>query len=131
MSAKSTSDDARWRGDGVEITRPGFQRVESTPAPKSEIFRCGDLMVDLVSRTVKVKGEPATLTPIEYSLLHLFVQNAGKVLTHRQIFREIRGTAEKDNIEYIRVYLTSLRSKLARELIVTEPGIGYRLELTE
>ncbi len=88
-------------------------------------------MVDLVSRTVKVKGEPATLTPIEYSLLHLFVQNAGKVLTHRQIFREIRGTAEKDNIEYIRVYLTSLRSKLARELIVTEPGIGYRLELTE
>jgi two-component system KDP operon response regulator KdpE len=100
-------------------------------APRTEVFRSGDLTVDLANRTVKVRGKRAKLTPTEYSLLRLFVQNAGKVLTHRQIFREIWGSAETDNIGYIRVYLASLRSKLARELIVTEPGIGYRLALQE
>ena len=106
------------------------QRYSKLPPPVP-VFRSGDLMVDLASRTVRVKGKRAKLTPTEYSLLRLFVQNAGKVLTHRQIFREIWGTAEPDNIGYIRVYLTSLRNKLARELIVTEPGIGYRLALQE
>ena len=106
------------------------QRYAKPPA-RTEIFRAGDLTVDLTSRTVRVKGKRAKLTPTEYSLLRLFVQNAGKVLTHRQIFREIWGSAENANIGYIRVYLTSLRTKLARELIVTEPGIGYRLALQE
>jgi len=104
------------------------QRYSIMP-PRTEVFRSGDLTVDLVNRAVEVKGKRAKLTPTEYSLLCLFVQNAGKVLTHRQIFREIWGSAETDKISYIRVYLTSLRSKLARELIVTEPGIGYRLAL--
>jgi len=94
-----------------------------------KVFCSGDLTVDLVNRTVRVKGQPAKLTPTEYSLLHLFVQHAGKVLTHRQIFRAIWGPAETENLDYIRVYLNSLRNKLARELIVTEPGIGYRLAL--
>jgi two-component system KDP operon response regulator KdpE len=106
------------------------QRYAKTPAQQTKVFRSGDLVVDLASRTVRVKGKRAKLTPTEYSLLRLFVQNAGKVLTHRQIFREVWGPAENDKIGYIRVYLTSLRNKLARELIVTEPGIGYRLVLS-
>jgi two-component system, OmpR family, KDP operon response regulator KdpE len=103
----------------------------SQPLPAAEVFRAGDLTVDLTTRTVKVKGKRAKLTPKEYSLLRLFVQNAGKVLTHRQIFREVWGTDEPDKVGYIRVYLTTLRSKLASQLIVTEPGIGYRLALQE
>lgn len=96
---------------------------------RTEVFRLGDLSVDLANRMVTVKGKRAKLTPTEYSLLRLFVQNAGKVLTHRQIFHAVWGPAETDKVEYIRVYLTSLRNKLARELIVTEPGIGYRLAI--
>jgi two-component system KDP operon response regulator KdpE len=98
---------------------------------QARVFCSGDLSVDLTNRTVKVKGKQTKLTPTEYSLLRLFIQHAGKVLTHRQIFREVWGPAETDKVEYIRVYLASLRNKLARELIVTEPGIGYRLALQE
>ena len=100
------------------------------PKPaRTKVFCAGDLSVDLANRLVTVKGKRAKLTPTEYSLLRLFVQNAGKVLTHRQIFRAVWGPADTDKVQYIRVYLTSLRNKLARELIVTEPGIGYRLAL--
>lgn len=102
------------------------QRYTSQTEPP-KVFSSGDLTVDLASRSVSVKGKPARLTPIEYSLLRLFIQNAGKVLTHRQIFMAVWGTGEMDKVHYIRVYLHSLRHKLARELIVTEPGIGYRL----
>jgi len=100
------------------------------PPSKADVFCSGDLSVDLATRTVKVKGQRTKLTPTEYSLLRLFVQNAGKVLTHRQIFRAVWGPAKSDKVEYIRVYLASLRIKLARELIITEPGIGYRLAIS-
>lgn len=100
-------------------------------APQVEVFQSGDLFVDLTTRTVKVKGKRARLTATEYSLLRLFVKNAGKVLTHRQIFREIWGSDDADNLSYIRVYLTNLRKKLAPRLIITEPKVGYRLALSE
>jgi len=101
------------------------------PSPQTKIFRSGDLTVDLANRTVKVKGKRTKLTPTEYSLLRLFVQNAGKVLTYRQIFREIWGPNDADNLSYIRVYLANLRKKLESTLIVTEPKVGYRLALNE
>ena len=96
------------------------------------VFRSGALEVDLAARVVTVKGREVKLTATEYSLLRLFVQQAGKVLTHRQILREVWGPNYIEQTHYLRVYLAHLREKLeanpARpELFITEPGIGYRL----
>jgi two-component system KDP operon response regulator KdpE len=72
------------------------------------------------------------LTATEYSLLRLFVQHAGKVLTHRQILREVWGPNHVEQTHYLRVYMAHLREKLEKnpaqpELLVTESGVGYRL----
>ncbi len=102
------------------------------PASDSEVFKSGRLSVDLARRAVMVDGEPIKLTKTEYALLRLFVQNAGKVLTHSQILREVWGAAYTNETHYLRVYMAHLREKLERdptnpELLLTEPGVGYRL----
>ena len=107
------------------------QRSNPSPA-QTEVFRSGHLKVDLATRTVKVKAKPVKLTATEYALLRLFVQHAGKVLTHGQILREIWGTDDPEKTGYLRVYMAYLREKLEAkpaepELLVTEPGVGYRL----
>ena len=72
----------------------------------------------------------------EYALLRLFVQNAGKVLTHTQLLREVWGPSYMEETHYLRVYLAHLRRKLEADpanpkLLVTEPGVGYRLVVDE
>ena len=111
------------------------QRYAQPPA-KTEIFRSGGLSVDLTTRTVKAKGRKIKLTATEYSLLNMFVRHAGKVLTHGQILREIWGPEEVDKTGYLRVYMAYLREKLEAnpaepELLITEPGVGYRLVVQE
>jgi two-component system KDP operon response regulator KdpE len=101
----------------------------------SPLFHAGDLEVDLTARVVKLKGREVKLTATEYSLLRLFVQHAGKVLTHGQILKEVWGPGYVEQTHYLRVYIAHLREKLESEppnprLIITEPGVGYRL-LTE
>src|SRR6266496_4655076 len=96
------------------------------------VFRSGKLEVDLTARLVKSDGREVKLTAMEYSLLKLLVQHADKVLTHRQILREIRGPNYEEQTHYLRVYIAHLREKVELEpekprLICTEPGIGYRL----
>ena len=104
--------------------------------PEEEIsrFKSGDLIVDLSARVVTRAGHEVKLTATEYALLRLFVRHAGRVLTHRQILREIWGPKSEEHRQYLRVYVTHLRQKIERdpaapELVKTEPGIGYRLEL--
>jgi two-component system KDP operon response regulator KdpE len=104
--------------------------------PEEEIsrFKSGDLIVDVTARVVTRAGHEVKLTATEYALLRLFVRHAGRVLTHRQILREIWGPKSEEHRQYLRVYVTHLRQKIERdpaapELIKTEPGIGYRLEL--
>ena len=104
--------------------------------PEEEIsrFKSGDLIVDLTARVVTRAGHEVKLTATEYALLRLFVRHAGRVLTHRQILREIWGPKSEEHRQYLRVYVTHLRQKIERdpaapELVKTEPGIGYRLEL--
>jgi two-component system KDP operon response regulator KdpE len=96
------------------------------------VFNSGPLCVDFAARQVKISGEEIRLTPTEYSLLRVLVQNAGKVVTHRQLLRTVWGEKAESQAQYLRVYVTHLRKKLepnenAPRLIRTEVGIGYRL----
>ena len=96
------------------------------------IFKSGSLCVDFSARQVKLDGKEIKLTPTEYSLLRVLVQNAGKVVTHRQLLRTVWGEKAESQAQYLRVYVTHLRKKLeadanAPSLIKTEVGIGYRL----
>jgi two-component system KDP operon response regulator KdpE len=102
------------------------------PQDAPEKFVSGRLTVDLQDRRVTVAGEPVKLTPTEYGLLRLFVQHAGRILTHRHILREVWGPNANEETNYLRVYVTALRKKLEAnpqmpELLITEPGVGYRL----
>ncbi len=96
------------------------------------IFTSGDLVVDLTLRRVTVRGEDVQLTPTEYDLLRLFVNHAGKVLTHSQILKQIWGLAYQEQPHVLRVNISNLRRKIEADPsrprhIVTEPGVGYRL----
>jgi two-component system KDP operon response regulator KdpE len=94
------------------------------------IFRLGDLSVDLVRRIVKLRDQKVRLSPKEYELLRLLVHNAGKVLTHKFLLRELWSTPI--DAQYLRVYVRQLRQKIEPDptrpqYILTETGIGYRL----
>lgn len=94
------------------------------------VFHTGELTVDLVRRTVKVKGEEVKLTPKEYDILRLLVQHAGRVLTHRFLLDNVWG--EITDVQYLRVYVRQLRQKIELspdqpQYILTETGVGYRL----
>ena len=123
-------------GTGELLARLRVLQRAAHPRPALEVFRSGPLSVDLTTRTVKVKGRPVRLTATEYSLLLLFVQHAGKVLTHGQLLREIWGVQEAEKTGPLRVYVGYLREKLESnptkpELLITEPGVGYRLVLQD
>ena len=102
------------------------------PEADNAVFHSGHLQVDLAARLVTVKGQEVKLTPTEYSFLRLLVRHAGKVVTHKQILKEVWGPAYGGQTHYLRVYVAHLREKIeadpARpELVLTEPGVGYRL----
>ncbi len=102
------------------------------PQGADAIFRTGELEVDLSARVVRKHGQEIKLTPIEYSLLRLFVTHVGKVLTHRQLLTEVWGPKAVEQTHYLRVHIAHLREKLEAnpaqpEHFITEPGVGYRL----
>jgi two-component system KDP operon response regulator KdpE len=96
------------------------------------IYTAGSLRVDLARRQVFVNGNEVHLTPIEYNLLAILVRNAGKVVTQRQLLREVWGPAYVTETHYLRIYMGQLRHKLEADparpqYLRTEPGVGYRL----
>ena len=96
------------------------------------VIVAGPLVVDLAARLVRVREREVRLTPTEFALLALLARHAGRVVTQRQILREVWGPQAEERGQYTRVYMTHLRKKLAgaglaEERIRTEPGIGYRL----
>lgn len=102
------------------------------PPGVGALIRLGELEVDLAARSVKRHGSDVSLTPIEYALLRLLVTHAGRVLTHRQLLTQVWGPNAAEQTHYLRVYMAHLRRKLEADpsrprLIVTEPGVGYRL----
>ena len=123
-------------GTGELLARIQVALRSSKPAVKPEVFHSGRLKVDLASRSVMLDEQMIRLTVTEYSLLAFFVRHAGKVLTHHQIQQEVWGEDKPNGPALLRVYVRYLREKLesnpARpELLVTEPGVGYRLMARE
>ena len=93
----------------------------------------GPLRIDFASREITVEGEPVHLSPNEFALLSVLVKHAGKVLTHRQLLHEVWGGVASAQPTYLRVYMANLRKKLEPDparprLLLTEPGVGYRLK---
>lgn len=96
------------------------------------VFTVEGLKVDLEARRVFVHDEEVHLTPIEFKLLTVLVKNAGKVLTHMHLLREVWGPASGDQLHYVRIYMAGLRKKLENDparprYLFTEVGVGYRL----
>ncbi len=105
-------------------------------AHENELFVFHNLSVNLAARLIKRNDEIIKLTATEYSLLALFVRNAGRVLTHRYILEQIWGPNFAEEAQYTRVYVAQLRKKIEDDpsqpkIIVTESGIGYRLNIED
>jgi len=115
--------------------RVARRHVESRGTEESDVvFSVGNLRVDLAKRQVYVDDKEVHLTPLEHRLLTMLVRNAGRVVTHQQLLREVWGTRYGTQTQYLHVYMGHLRSKLeaapARpRFLVTEPGVGYRLKI--
>ena len=113
-------------------TRASLRRMRVGPIPNDAVFHFGQVTVDLVARVVKKGTDEVHLTPIEYRLLCVLVANAGRVLTHPYLLREVWGPNQAENTHYLRVYMGNLRQKLEDDStqprhILTETGVGYRL----
>ena len=95
-------------------------------------YKAGDLVVDLARRRVTMTGQPVHLTPIGYRLLTTLIKHAGKVLTHKQLLKEVWGRPYDDQPHYLHVFMNQLRRKIEPDSarprhLLTEPGVGYRL----
>lgn len=114
--------------------RVALRHAHASPQTNSDqTIVVGDLLLDLAHRHVSRAGLEIHLTPIEYKLLTLLARHLGKVLTHRQILKEVWGTGHESQTHYVRVHMAELRKKIEIDparpaLIVTEPSVGYRLK---
>jgi two-component system KDP operon response regulator KdpE len=117
-------------GELLARIRSALRSIDNSEENDS-VFAAGELQIDFVARTVKKKDELIKLTVTEYKLISLFVQQAGKVLTHQYLLREIWGPGYINQSQYLRVFVAQLRKKIEDDpnrpvLIITEPGVGYR-----
>ena len=118
-------------GELLARVRAALRRRARMGDDGTAVVEFGEVRVDLANRTVERNGQALHLTPIEYRLLTVLVGNAGKVLTHRQILREVWGPSHVESSHYLRIYMGHLRQKLELDPaqpqhIFTETGVGYR-----
>jgi two-component system KDP operon response regulator KdpE len=119
-------------GELLARVRAALRRRHHPPGTVTPVYRFGDVEVDTEARTVKRSGRDVHLTPVEFRLLSLLIANAGKVLTHRHILREVWGPSGVEHHHYVRVYMGHLRQKLEDDPaqprhLLTETAVGYRL----
>jgi two-component system, OmpR family, KDP operon response regulator KdpE len=111
-------------------------RRSNKPEAESAVYQNADLLVDFEKREVRVNDIPMTLTPTEYNILRILVSHAGKVLTHKQLIKEVWGGNYEVNSHLLHVNISNLRRKiesdpLRPQHIITESGVGYRLKEIE
>ncbi len=112
-----------------------LRRAAGPAADAEGVVRIGPLELDPAERSVRVAARPVALTPREYEVLKVLLAHAGRVVTHARLLRAVWGTAYADEAHYLHVYVSQIRRKLAaadpdgslRDLIVAEPGVGYRV----
>ncbi|MBO0742774.1 MAG: response regulator [Hyphomicrobiaceae bacterium] len=119
-------------GELMARLRVALRHAARGDSPQEPVFEVGELRVDQMRRQVFVGDKEVHLTPTEYKLLTLMIRHAGKVLTHRQLLKEVWGPNAVEHAHYVRVYMTQLRRKLEADAtrpkyLLTEPGVGYRL----
>lgn len=131
------ADDYLTKPFGIEELlarmRVALRRTARTEAGEP-LFQIGDLRVDLEKRRVFIAGQEVHLSPTEYKLLGVLVRHAGKVITHRQLLKEVWGPLHAEEAQYLRVYMRQLRGKLEENpsrprYLLTEIGVGYRLRV--
>jgi len=118
--------------EAVRLDRYIANLVDLGPEDDQPPIESGGVRIDLFKRTVAMDGEPVHLTPKEYAVLAELAKHRGRLLSHAYLLRAVWGPAQERQIEYLRVAIRALRQKLERnpsqpELIVNEPGVGYRL----
>ena len=118
-------------GELLARIRVVMRRVGNTGS--LPVYQVGDLMVDLDRRMVTVATKEIDLTPTEFDILSLLIQNAGKVVTHRQVIHKVWGAAYENEARLLRVNISNLRRKIEPDsnqpcYILTELGVGYRLK---
>lgn len=114
-------------------TRALLRRARSSATGEGAVVRFGEVEVDLARRHVTRAGQVVHLTPLEYKLLTRLIGHIGRVLTHRQLLRDVWGPGHAEDTHYLRVYMAGLRRKLENDParprhLVTAAGVGYRLE---
>jgi two-component system KDP operon response regulator KdpE len=129
------ADDYLTKPFGIEELlariRVALRHSAQAQSGKETVIRSGQIVIDLANHIVTRCGEEVKLTATEFKLLAYLAANAGRVLTHQLILTQVWDPADADHVEYLRVYMRQLRIKLERdpeqpEIIVTEPGVGYR-----
>lgn len=116
-------------GELLARVRALLRRGKETSPP---VVAFGAISIDLANHRVWRDGREIHLTPTEFDLLSILVHNRGKLMTHRQLLQQVWGSYATENVQQLRVYISYLRTKLeadpqAPSLILTEPGVGYRL----
>ena len=120
-------------GELLARVRANLRRPRATALEDADpVFRFGDVEVDRTARLVRRGGAEVHLTPIEYRLLSVLMANAGRVLTQRQLLREVWGPSHAEQSHYLRIYMGHLRQKLEADPtqprhLLTETAVGYRL----
>ena len=118
-------------GELLARVRVVLRRLQPKLEEDKNFYRSEDLEIDFAARRVTIRGEEMHLTPIEFKLLTVLTENAGKVITHRQLLKEVWGPEYSDDTQYLRVYVGYLRKKIELNPenprhILNEPRIGYR-----
>ena len=116
----------------ANLRRPRSAATDGGSSAEDPVFIFGDVEVDRTARIARRAGQEVHLTPIEYRLLGVLMANAGRVLTHRQLLREVWGPSHVDQSHYLRIYMGHLRQKLEvdptqPQHLLTETAVGYRL----